>query len=118
MTLTLYDVRKHQFASSPDWEEEEEQYNKGSQSNAINVQLATKTKVYLTEFCDFFNLRESIHNILWFLTLRKFISRLKYKKGRTPWEQNYINFFIPPVGDIPEIDEECLYFTTTIPNII
>ena len=27
--------------------------------------------------------------------------------------QNDINFFIPPVGDLPEI-EECLYLTTTM----
>ena len=29
------------------------------------------------------------------------------------YEQNDINFFIPPVGDLPEI-EECLYLTTTM----
>ena len=29
------------------------------------------------------------------------------------YEQNDINFFIPLVGDLPEI-EECLYLTTTM----
>ena len=48
--------------------------------------------------------------------MTKFIFVFQFSKTprlRFFYEQNDINFFIPPVGDLPEI-EEYLYLTTTM----